>query len=168
MERLHRAWDDYVVEYNLQQQTAILERVQQAVRGRDFDLFQRIPWKRLAAGAGFMLVGLALGYGVWRNLGRTRKTSRRAISALAKALDRALSCEQGAPVAEIQTFREVLQALESQNPCEKVRYETLWKAVELYEAERFADVSLNAQERRRIVRGLRRVQGSAQPRNPQT
>jgi protein-glutamine gamma-glutamyltransferase len=155
IERARRAWDDYVVEYNLQQQTAIFERVRDTVRGRDLDILGGLSVKRVAAVAGLALGSIAVAYGIWRNLGHRRRR-RRQISGLAREIQRALSRARGAPVEADRTFRETLLGLEAQGPLVAGRREALWRAIEVYERERFAEKPPSIVVRRRVVRALRR------------
>ncbi|MBI5510150.1 MAG: DUF3488 domain-containing protein [Deltaproteobacteria bacterium] len=150
VERWRRLWDDYVVEYNLQQQVAMFDRVERVMRGKSVDLSSSLNLKKLGLGAGCLLVVLAAAFFLWQRRGPGRGARGRRASALARQLALSLGKLRGLPVRDGETFREAAASLPGGRAAALI-----WEAIRLYEAERFNDVHLQAARSRALVKALK-------------
>jgi hypothetical protein len=148
-ERLRRAWDDYIVDYGIEEQIALMKAMANAVRpkagatadgGRSTRALVRWGLTAVLAGA------LALfGTGAWRWLRRRR---RGRAHPLGQALLLALERLRGEPVPAARTLREAVAATAgpptarpdaSRDAHEAAVAAVLWQALQMYEAERFGE-----------------------------
>ena len=146
MERIQRAWDDYVVDYGLREQIEGLSAIGEAIGsvGQEIKTPQTIRLRTIA----FLLAPIALAALAFWLLRRRASVARR--SHLALAIEEAFE-RLGQPVAESQTFREA--ARDVHGPA----LVALRDAITCYELLRFAARSVPGARVAASVRALKSV-----------
>ena len=153
VERMRRAWDDYVLEYGIAEQM----RVVRALAGRfeDFDVPTAALPSRLLAGvalAGGLVAGGALL--LWRRRSRHQNRGH----PLANAIGESLAALLGRPLARHETYRRALaeaQAAYATEQSAAARLQVLNEAVLLYERERFGARPAAKERRKRLLQQMR-------------
>lgn len=150
MERVRRAWDDYVVDYGLMEQAAIAANVGRQIRRftSNHPRLSRNWLQPLAIG----LAGLAwvlIGIHFWR-----RRRARISEDGLAQAIQRALEDETKSSLPAQQTFQETLDTIPDLPPW---RAELLRHAIAHYHSRRFGDARLNVSRELELVQGLNQL-----------
>jgi transglutaminase-like putative cysteine protease len=147
-ERLSRAWDDYVLEYNLITQWEVVSGTARALFGSSGPGWRRIHWRRAAAWFAGIIVALVVAWTVWVRW--SHRTPRPRELPLGRALRRALERLRGAPLPESMTLREGVDELDAHR-------DLLDVALAEYERQRFAGRPPVASRQRDLVRSLRRL-----------
>ncbi|MEL6760884.1 MAG: transglutaminase domain-containing protein, partial [Myxococcota bacterium] len=150
MERVRRAWDDYVVDYGLMEQAAIAGNVGRQIR-RFTSNHPRLsrnwlqPLAIALAGLAWVLIGIHF----WR-----RRQARISEDGLAQAIQRALEDETQSSLPAQQTFQETLDTIPDLPPW---RAELLRHAIAHYHSRRFGDARLDVNRELELVQGLNQL-----------